>query len=205
MRLSGVSAAAMDVDGELVGRGEERTRPDGEMAGGDARHVVEAVHLLDGEAVHQAVLEHGLAAAAAFLGGLKDHHSRAGEVARFAEITRGAEQHGGVAVMAAGVHEAGILRRVREAGRLGDRQGVHVGAKPDHPAAVALAAADDADHAGAADAGNDFVDAEFAQAFGDDPGRPIDVVEELGMAMNVAAPGGDIVVELGEAVNDRHG
>ncbi len=42
-----------------------------------------AVDFLDAEAVHEAVLNHRLAAGAAFLGRLENDDRRAGEVARF--------------------------------------------------------------------------------------------------------------------------
>ena len=93
--------------------------------------IVHAVDLADAEALHHAVVEHGLAAGAALLGRLEDHHRGAGEIARLGEIARGAEQHGGMAVMAAGVHLARHRRLVRQVVRLLDRQRVHVGAQPD--------------------------------------------------------------------------
>ena len=101
--------------------------------------VVHAVDLLDAEALHQAVLHHGLAAGAALLGRLEDHDRGAGEIARLGEIARRAEQHRGVAVMAAGVHLAGHGRLVGQVVRLLDRQRVHVGAQPDDLVAVAAA------------------------------------------------------------------
>ena len=52
--------------------------------------------------------------------------------------------------------------------------------RPIDPAAR-LPAADDADHAGAADAGHHLVAAEFAQLLGHDAGRAVHVVVELGM------------------------
>ena len=81
-----------------------------------AGHVVHAVDLLDAEALHQPVVDHLAAAAAAFLGRLEDHHRGAVEVAGLGEVLRGAEQHRGVAVVAAGVHRAGGAAR-RRAGR----------------------------------------------------------------------------------------
>ena len=84
------------------------------------------------EPLHQAVLDHRLAAGAALLRRLEDHDRGAGEIAGLGEIARGAEQHRGMAVMAAGMHLAGHGRLVGHVGRLLDRQRVHVGAQPDH-------------------------------------------------------------------------
>ena len=92
----------------MIGPGRMR-----ELADRQAGHVVHAVDLGDAEALHHAVLDHLVAAAAAFFGRLEDHGHRAGEIARLGEIFRGAEQHGGVAVMAAGVHLAGNASRHR--------------------------------------------------------------------------------------------
>ena len=129
-----MASAADDTNGERVGRRIERAGPDGESAHGQARRIVHAVDLADAEAVDQAVVDHRLAAGAALLRRLEDHRRRAVEVARLGEIFGGAEQHRGVPVVAAGVHEARRLGRMREAGRLGDRQRVHVGADADHAA-----------------------------------------------------------------------
>ncbi len=129
-----MAALADDADVELVRRGHDRAGADGEMADGNAGHVVEAVDLVDAEALHQAVLDHGLAAGAAFFRRLEDHHRRAVEIAGLGQIARRAEQHGRMAVMAAGVHLAGDGRGIGLAGRLLDRQRVHVGAQSDRPA-----------------------------------------------------------------------
>ena len=91
-----------------------------------------AVDLLDAETVHQPVLDHRGGARAALFGRLEDHDRIAGEIPGLGEIARRAEQHRGVAVMAAGVHLAGRLGGVRQIGLLLDRQRVHVGAQPDH-------------------------------------------------------------------------
>ena len=120
-----------------VGRRHDRSRADGEVADRHARKIVHAVDFLDAETVDQAVPHHAAPAGAALLGRLEDHHGGAGEIAGFGEIFGGAEQHGGVAVMAAGVHLARHCRFVGQAGFLLDRQRVHVGAQPDHLAAAA--------------------------------------------------------------------
>ena len=114
VRHRGVTALPFDDDGELVARGHDAAGADAEGAGGAAGHVVHAEDLGDAEALHQAVLDHRAAAGAALFGGLEDDGDGAGEIARLGEIFRGAEQHRGVTVVAAGVHLAGGLcwRRV---------------------------------------------------------------------------------------------
>ena len=163
-----------------------------------------AEHLFDGEALHHAFLDHLVAAAAAFFGRLEDHGDRAGEIARLGEIFRRAEQHGGVAVMAAGMHVARRVGSVGLAGRLGDRQRVHVGAQADGRP-VAVPAADHADDAGAADAGHDLVAAEFPQLLVDEAGGLEHVEIELrDCDADVASPAGDLVLHFGGAVENGH-
>ncbi len=73
-----------------------------------------AEHGLDRELVEQPLLHHDASAALVLLGGLEDEMHDAVEIARLGEIFGGAEQHGRVAVMAAGVHLAGVpVRRGR--------------------------------------------------------------------------------------------
>ena len=68
-----------------------------------------------------------------------------------------------------------------------------------------LAAADDADDAGAADAGDDLVAAEALELFGDRRRGAVHVVEQFRMGVQVAPPFGDLGVQVGDAVDDRHG
>ena len=79
-----------------------------------------------------------------------------------------------------------------------DRQRVHVGAQADRAAARALAALDDADDAAAADAGANVVAAEFAQPLGDEGRGLIEVVEKLGMGVEMAAPALGVGDKLGD-------
>ena len=60
-----------------------------------------------------------------------------------------------------------------------------------HPTLIAATATDDADVAGAADAGHDLVDAEFAQLTGDEFRRLLDLVQDAGIFVNVTTPGTD--------------
>ncbi len=109
-----------------------------------------------------------------------------------------------MAVMAAGMHGAGRPGGIGLAGRLGYGQGVHVGAQADDLALVGIAATDDADDAGAPDAGRHLVNAIGFQLFGDGGSRAMNLVENLGVAMDVMAYGDQIVLEVGETVDDGH-
>jgi hypothetical protein len=107
VRLCGVPAAPLDVDIDAVGGRHHRPGPEGELADGKAGVIVHPVHFLDAEALHHTILDHLATAAAALLGRLEDHDRGSGKVARLGEVARGAQEHRGVAIMAAGVHLAG--------------------------------------------------------------------------------------------------
>src|ERR1700716_4239752 len=167
MRPRGVPAAPFDLDGEAVSGRHQWARPKRELANRKAGIVVHAVDFPDAEAIHQAVLDHGFSAGTSLLGGLEDHDGGTGEIARFGEIARGAEQHRSMAIVAAGMHLAWYRLSIWEIVCLLDRQCVHVGAQSDDPAAVVrLAATDHPHHAGAADAGHHLVAAETFQLLG---------------------------------------
>jgi hypothetical protein len=126
-----VRAAALDVDVEERAARHHRPRAHRE---GSERHpgpVVHAEHRFAGKALEEAVLDHGACAADAFLGGLEDEVHRAVEMPRPGEVFRRAEEHRGVAVVAAGVHAAVVRGLVAEAVRFPDRQRIHVRAQPD--------------------------------------------------------------------------
>ena len=162
------------------------------------------VHFVDREAIHQAVADHRARPGAALLRRLKDDDGRAGEVARFRKVLRCAEQHRGMPVMPAGVHVSGHGGFIGELVRLLDRQRVHVGAEPD-ALARAFLAADHPDHAGLADARRDLVATERLEPLSDEPGGAVDVVAQLRMRMQVAPPRGDLGMQVGDAIHDRHG
>ncbi len=131
MRSRRVPALALDLDDEMVGRRHQRARPDREFPERDAGIIVHPVDFLDPEARHQAVVDHRLAAGAAFLGRLEDHDRVAAEIAGLGEVFGGAKQHRGVPVMAAGMHLSGDGGLVGQPGGLLDRQRVHIGAHAD--------------------------------------------------------------------------
>ena len=155
MRQAAVTAHAVQRDGGVVGRGHGRAAAEDQLPLRDARHVVHGEDRFAGEALKQAVFHHLQRAAAAFFGRLEDQVQRAVEVAVLRQVVRGGQQHGGVAVVAAGVHHAVFAAGPGGAGGLGDRQGVHVGAQAD--GAVRCAALELPHHAGATQTGGDLV------------------------------------------------
>ncbi len=199
-----MAALAGDLDLDGIRRCQHRAVREREIALRKPRHVVHAIDLLDAPAGHQPVVDHGLAAGAAFLGRLEDHDHGAVEIAGLGEMLGRAQQHGGVAVMAAGVHHARVLGSEGHARSLQDRQRIHVGTQADGLAGGHVAAADHADHAGAADAGDDLVAAEGAQLIGDDAGGAMHLVEQFGVLVEIVAPSGHFVGERGNAVDDGH-
>ncbi len=92
------------------------------------------------------------------------------------------------------MHHAGLGAGIVEAGRLGDRQRVHIGAEPDR--ALAGAVAQRGDHAGAADAGGDLV-APAGQQLGDKRAGRDFLAAELGRGVETAAQRDEIVDAAG--------
>ena len=167
-----------------------------------------AVDLLDAEPVHQPVVDHRDSTRAALFRRLEDHDRVAREVPGLGEIARRTQQHRGMAVMTAGVHQAFGLGGVGQIGFLLDRQCVHIRPQPDHlhvTLAWRLAALDDADNAGAAETGGNFVAAELPQTVRHQCRGAVHLVEQFRMFMDIAAPGLDIGLQIGDAVDDGHG
>ena len=207
MRPCRMPAKPGDIDVEFIGRGHDGAGANGEGADRNARAVVHAIDLFDAETVHQPVLDHRGGAGPTLLGRLEDHHRIAGEIARLGEIAGSAQQHRGVAVMAAGVHLAGGLGGIGQIGRLLDRQRIHVGAQPDHlqfALAGGLLALDDADDAGKAETCRHLVAAEFPQAVRHECCGAVYIVKQFGMFMDIAAPGLDVGLKIGDAIDDGH-
>jgi hypothetical protein len=114
VRLRGVRALAAHDDAELVTRRHHRPRRHAEAARRHARPVVHAVHRLHRELLEQAVVHHLARAAAAFLGRLENQVDGAVEVAMVRQVMGCAQQHRGMAVVAACMHLAGVARRMVE-------------------------------------------------------------------------------------------
>jgi len=195
-----VAAAAAHGDLHFIGRRHHRPRAHGHLAGRKTGPVVQSIDLVRREALEQSLLHHDLAAATAFLGGLEDHVGSAVEVARLGEVARRAEQHRGMAIVAAGVHASCVLRLVLEGVALVHRQAIHVGAQSDGAPARLLFPGDDSDHAGFREAAM-HLDAPAGELVRHEVRRAVLVEGELRMRMNVAPHRGELAVVAADAVD----
>src|SRR4051794_8613670 len=107
-REAAMAADAAERDDPAVRGGEHRPLAGRKRADWHAGRVVQAVYGVAGKVLEKAVAQHGERAAASLLGRLEDQVQRAAEIRISGEIPCRAEQHCGVAVMAAGVHPARI-------------------------------------------------------------------------------------------------
>ena len=128
------------------------------------------------------------------LGVLKHEPDLAGKlVAPFAEDLSGTEKHRRVAVVPARVHHPGSCRHVRDVVLLDDRQRVHVGPQHDHlPRPGAVQPRDD----GRSGRPLDLEPAERAQRLLDERGRLVLLERQLGVRMEMAAPGDRAGLEI---------
>ena len=126
------------------------------------------------------------------------------EIACLGQVLGGPEQHGGVAVMAAAMHLAWNLGRMRKVVLFPHVQRVHVGAERyrfiDAGSTAALQCADDTGTAEAAM----HLNPPFLQLRRDDAGCPELLERRFGVGMEVAPPSGHLLVEVGDSVDDRH-
>ena len=74
--------------------------------------VVQRVNSVHREALEQPLFHHFARAAEVLLRGLKDKMHGAAKVAGLRKVRGGGQQHGGVAVMAAGMHHASTTRTI---------------------------------------------------------------------------------------------
>ena len=164
-------------------------------------HAKDAFH---GKARKQPFLHHQFAARQIFFRRLENHINRAVEIPRFSKILRGAEQHGGMPIMATGMHLTRNFGGIRQAGFFKDRQRINIRAQA-NGAAIINAPTDHADNPGLGDAGHHLITAEVAQLFGNDAGSAHLLKPHFGVFMKIAPPGGHFGMEFGNAVDDRHG
>ena len=199
----GMGAGAGQRDLEYIERCHDRAGADREFTRRYARHVVHAVDRFHREFVEQAFLDHHAAAAFVFLRRLEDEMYRAGEVLRFRQVFRRAQQHGRMPVMAAGMHLAGVFGLVIDLVLFLDIERIHIGAQTDG-GAVAFFAAQRADHAGTRKAAM-HIDAEFMQPQCHVIRCLVFLERGFRMLVDMTPPRGHVVLEFGNTVDDRHG
>ena len=202
MRCRPMPAAPGDMDIGRIDGGHIGPRRGQEFAEGQIGRVMDTVNLPHIEAVHHPFLDHDLAPAAVFFGWLEQQRHAPGKAARFAQVFRGAQQHGDMAVMAAGMHLAGQGGTVVCAGDLINRQGIHIGAQANggtRPLPV-----DDGHDAGRGDAFVEFIHPEFPQAVGDEGSGDVTIESQLGVLVQMASPGRHVCGIIGDTVQNGH-
>ena len=203
VRLSGVAAFAEDFHAENIGGGHDRAGAHRDFAFGDRWPIMQAINLIAREFGEEAFIDHGMRAATAFLGGLEDEVNRAVKIGIVFEIFRGAEQHRGMAIMAAGVHLAGVFGFPGFVVFLNDVERVHVGAQADAFAGFIRGAFDGGDDAGFAEAGLEL-NAPFFKFFLNQAAGEGFLISGLRILVQFAAISGDFVFEGVDGVADVH-
>src|ERR1700761_6613025 len=109
LRMRAMRPLAGDLNVEKCPTGGTRARSGDELADRQPGTVVHAVDEVARETFEQPVPQHLQRAANTFLSRLENEVHRAVEVAGLRKILRRTQQHGGVTVMATGMHTPGVL------------------------------------------------------------------------------------------------
>ncbi len=161
-----------------------------------------AVDLVARIAVEQAVLDHGDGAQTRLFRRLEDQHHAAARGRVGGQMTRHAQQGRRMAVVAAGVRDAGPGRGVGDVAVVVHGQGVHVGAQADGRAG--LAPFNDGDHAFAADAALGLETQPFQHVEYQFGGARL-LTGQFRVGVDVPPPGGHVSSQGGESRQGRHG
>ncbi|MNS75476.1 hypothetical protein D3C72_1089980 [compost metagenome] len=132
--------------------------------------------------VEKTILQHGARSAAPFFRRLKNQDGGTVEIARLRQVLGCPNQHRGMTIVPASVHQARLGRLMTKVVVFGHGQGIHVGAQADHAPAVAAPAADHTHNTGLADAAMHF-DPQRLQRARNDAGRTDLFKTELGVSM----------------------
>ncbi|MNT40027.1 hypothetical protein D3C72_1763190 [compost metagenome] len=101
-----MAAFSSHIDLDAVGRRHHCPRVDANRALAHGRPVVHGIDGFHRELLKQPVLDHFTRARVAFFSRLEDEHGAAIEITGFSQIARSAHQHGSMAIMATGMHQA---------------------------------------------------------------------------------------------------
>ena len=161
-----------------------------------------AIDLIHREQLEETVLDHLLAAALTFFGRLENQLYGAGEITGFGKVFGRAEQHRGVAVMAAGMHFSVILGAMLGRAFFLDRQRIHVGAQADGRTVAAIAL--DACHHTRTAEPPVYFKPHLRQPFRHEI-RGFELLEtKLRIGVDMAPPAGQFGVKIGDTIDDRH-
>ena len=191
LRLGAMSALPANGDGETIGGGHCRTGAHLDHTDRRVLVDVDAEGRIDLRILQHARFDHRLGATGGqFLRRLEEEFHRTGKVvATLQQQSRRAQEHGGVGVVTAGVHDAGRLRSVVDLVLFKDRKRIHIGAQQDCWPIAALAAADETGHAGLGYTGAHVFDAEGAQPVRHDAGRAEFLVSQFRMLVQITPVG----------------
>jgi hypothetical protein len=141
---------------------------------------VHAIDRIDRKSLKQSILNHALPATLILLSGLKDEVHDAIKIPRLGEVSRGAEQHSGVPIVPARVHDPA------------DGQRVHVGAKADRPRTVTDAKRPDDARPGESSM---HIEPKTREEPGDEIRRPMFLKRELRVRVDVVPPRSHIIMQ----------
>ena len=139
---------------------------------------------ITGKTIKQAVLHHLAGAAQTFFGGLKNQVQCPVKLPACSKMLRRGQQHGGMAVVPAGMHQARMATGVGQARGLLNGQGVHIGAQSQF--ARATAALELTDHACATQTAGDAVAPALQSLCHQVTGSKL-LKTDFGMLMDIAA------------------
>src|SRR3546814_11899371 len=128
MRHGRMRALPRNNNPEIVAGRHNGAGAHAELALLHARPVMHAKDGVHGEARKQAVVYHPFGADVPFLGWLEYNVHHAIEVAMLRQVTRRSQQHGGMAIMATGMHFPSMLTGLFEGVHFLHGQGIHIGA-----------------------------------------------------------------------------
>ena len=128
-----MATTSCDCQVKLIRSRQQWARADRKFTHRKERHIVHAIDLINAPTLHQAVLAHLKATAAALFRRLEDHHRCSVKIAGLCQILRSAQQHRRMTVMATGMHLAGDRAGVFQPRLFMDRQRIHVSAQANHP------------------------------------------------------------------------
>ena len=205
LRHGGVAALSANDDLDRGGGGQEDSGAAGDAAAGRHRPHVQAEDARYRRVLQGAFVAHAPATGAALLGRLEEQLDRTPQL-RFPRLEQsgGAQQHGGMAVVAAGMHDPVDLAGEVQAATLLDGQGVHVGAQSD---AGPVPLPQHRQDAGLGD-GRPVTDAQLVERLADQAAGLVFLVHQLRAAVDAAPkvhdPGGN-GLSLFDKVGGGHG